>query len=183
MMKRVHEINKDETVAECDNSQKTYSYYSNVLNKPFTTVAELQEAESKYFAAKAEKEKASETRKNDAKKVEDAFKAMNAAKRTRSEKIAKARELYVQALGEAKKAYDEVVKVNDEALTAATKNYEEALKAFIATHKEGYHLTLKDGDTVTTLSGTGFNETAAKEDARSVVGVVNQLLNDIFRNF
>jgi rRNA maturation endonuclease Nob1 len=64
-----------------------YSYYSNVLNKPFESVDELREAEAKYYAEIKAKEDKAATKKADAKKVEDAFKALNQARKVYKEDL------------------------------------------------------------------------------------------------
>lgn len=58
---------------------KNYSYYSNVLKKPFDTVEELQKAEAKYNEEILAKQKAQEQRKARAAEVESALKAADEA--------------------------------------------------------------------------------------------------------
>lgn len=58
---------------------KNYSYYSNVLKRPFETVAELEKAEEQYNQEVLAKQKAQEERKARAVQVEEALKKAEAA--------------------------------------------------------------------------------------------------------
>lgn len=141
-----------------------YSYYSNVLNKPFESVDELREVEAKYYAEIKAKEDKAATKKADAKKVEDAFKALNQARKVYKEDLTQLTNEYSTALTDLKKAF-EVGKSDIQAkLAAAEDAYSKALKEFTDKY-ESYHLTLKDGDFETTISGQSKAQTIKKEDS------------------
>jgi chromosome segregation ATPase len=141
-----------------------YSYYSNVLNKPFESVDELREAEAKYYAEIKAKEDKAATKKADAKKVEDAFKALNRARKVYKEDLTQLTNEYSTALTDLKKAF-EVGKSDIQAkLAAAEDAYSKALKEFTDKY-ESYHLTLKDGDFETTISGQSKAQAIKKEDS------------------
>ena len=130
-----------------------YSYYSNVLNKPFASVLELREAEATYYAEQKAKEAAVTQKKADAQKVEEAFKAMNAARREYKEKLTQLTKEYAEKLTELKKALELGKKDIQNTLAAAEDNYSKALKEFTSKYDQ-YHVTLKDGDFETTISGS-----------------------------
>ena len=127
-------------------------FYSEKLNKLFDTEKDLVVAEKELADKEAAKADAAKAKKADALKVEDAFKARNAARREYNSKVMDARKAYNTALVEAKKAFDAAI--NDATVTKdkAEEVYNSALKEFTDKHPEGYHMTLKDGDNVITLS-------------------------------
>ena len=127
-------------------------FYSEVTKKLYESEEDLRNAEIEVAAEKAKKEEAALAKKADATKVEEAFKANNAAKREYNTKVVAARKMYNEAITNAKKAFDEAVSDAAKVKDTAEKAYDEILKDFIAKHPEGYHLTLKDGDNVVTLS-------------------------------
>ena len=87
-------------------SDIAYSYYSRLLNKPFDSVAELREAEAAYYAEQKAKEDKAAQKKAEAQKVEDAFKAMNAARREYKEKLTQLTKEYSEELATLKKAFE-----------------------------------------------------------------------------
>ena len=129
-------------------------YYSELTKKIYDTEKELIAAEKAIKEAEAKKAEAAKNKKADAAKVEDAFKVRNAARRAYNEAIVQLKKDYNTALAEAKKAFEdavaEAVKVKD----IAEDSYNKALKEFTDKHPEGYHVTLKDGDNVVTLSNS-----------------------------
>lgn len=129
-------------------------YYSELTKQLYETEKEAIAAEKKLEAEKAEAAKKASAKKAEANKVEEAFKARNAARREYNTKVMDARKAYNTALVEAKKAFDAAI--NDATATKdkAEEVYNSALKEFTDKHPEGYHMTLKDGDNVTTLSRT-----------------------------
>jgi hypothetical protein len=133
---------------------RDYSYYSRVLEKPFDALSELKEAEAKYFAAQKAKEDKAAAKKADAKLVEEAFKALNTTRRTYKEALQKLTEKYSTDLVKIKETFEADRKELQEILATAEEAYSEALKAFTNKYPEGYHLTLKDGDFETTISGS-----------------------------
>lgn len=127
-------------------------FYSDLTKKLYESEEELKTAEKEVADAEAKKVEASKAKKEDALKVEEAFKANNAARREYNAKVLAARKMYNEAVAAAKKAFEEAVSDASNAKDAAEKHYDEMLKEFIDKHAEGYHLTLKDGDNVVTLS-------------------------------
>lgn len=144
------------------NQTPSYGFYSRVLNKPFDTLEELQAAEEKVLMEQEAKAKAVAERKADASKVEEAFKARNAARHSYNEEIVNAKKAYNTAVLEAKKAFEDAVTKASASKDAAEEKYSAALKEFTGKHPEGYHLTLKDGDNVTVLSNQGSTESDSK---------------------
>lgn len=133
---------------------QAYCYYSKVLNEPFDSVEELTEAEEAYFAKLNAKKAEAEAKKAEAKKVEEAFVALNAARKSYKEELQAATIKYSEELVALKETYEKIRDEIRERLALAEQNYEVALGDFIEKHPEGYHLTLKDGDFETTISGS-----------------------------
>jgi chromosome segregation ATPase len=131
---------------------RDYSYYSRVLEKPFDSLGELKDAEARYFAAQKAKEDKAAAKKADATKVEEAFKALNAARKAYKDDLTTLTKEYSEALKELKDAFELGKKDIHEKLASAEETYSTALKAFTEKYPEGYHLTLKDGDFETTIS-------------------------------
>jgi N12 class adenine-specific DNA methylase len=143
-------------------------FYSEKLNKMFDTDKELLIAEEAAFKAEQEAKAKSLAKKNEAKVVEDAFKAHNAAKKTFNERVIARRKKYAEDLAALKAAYDADIKAESDKLDVAAQAYDKAFKEFTAKHPEGYHMTLKDGDNVVTLHSTNKQE------------VFNNLVNENF---
>lgn len=139
-----------------------YSYYSRLLNKPFDSVAELREAEAAYYAEQKAKEDKVAQKKADAQKVEDAFKAMNAARKEYKEKLTQLTKEYSEELANLKKAFELGKQDIHENMAAAEDRYNAALKEFTNKYDQ-YHVTLKDGDFETTISGSRSNTTEPKK--------------------
>jgi chromosome segregation ATPase len=129
-----------------------YSFYSRVLEKPFDSLCELSAAEAKHFEALKAKEDAAAQKKTDALKVEAAFKALNAARKTYKEELTQLTKEYAESLDNLKKAFELGKKDIHNQLAEAEEAYQAALKEFDTAHPEGYHVTLHDGDFETTLS-------------------------------
>ena len=144
-----------------------YGFYSRILNKPFDSVKELQEAEAAHFAEIKAKEDKAATKKADAQKVEDAFKAMNAARKDYKEKLAQLGEEYSKALTDLKKAFETGKADIHAKLAAAEDNYSKALKEFTDKY-DSYHFTIKDGDFETTISGSSKVQDTKKVDPSQV---------------
>ena len=141
-----------------------YAYFSRVLNEPFNTVELLKEAEAAHYAKLKAKEDKAAQKKADAKTVEDAFKNLNTARKTYKEKLSQLTAEYSEALVNLKKTF-EVGKADlHDTLAKAEEVYADALKAFTEKYPEGYHLTLKDGDFETTISSqtSGVKKDAVK---------------------
>ena len=149
-------------------------FYSEKLKKLFDTEKELVEAEKVVEEEQLKKQKAAEQKKAEASKVEEAFKARNTARREYNTKLVEARKIYNDAIVAAKKAFNDAL--NDAAAIKdkAEEAYSAALKEFTAKHPEGYHMTLKDGDNVVTISNSSDKnfETMGKD--------FNDLLDSLF---
>jgi chromosome segregation ATPase len=130
-----------------------YSFYSRVLGKPFDSLEELKAEEAKYFAAQRAKEDQAAQKKADAKKVEEAFRALNTARKAYKEGITSLTERYSADLKKLKEAFETDKKEMSDLLAAAEEAYSMALKAFTEKY-DSYHMTLKDGDFETTISGS-----------------------------
>ena len=129
-------------------------YYSEKLNKLFETEKELVAAEKEVAIAEAKKAEAAKTKKAEAKVVEDAFKARNIARREYNTKVMDARKAYNTALVEAKKTFNDAITEATAIKDKAEEVYDAALKEFTDKHPEGFHITLKDGDNVMTISNS-----------------------------
>ena len=134
------------------------------LKKLFDTEKELVAAEKVVDEENEKKKLASEQKKEEASKVEDAFKARNAARREYNTKLVEARKIYNDAIIAAKKAFNETLTTATDAKDKAEEAYNTALKEFTAKY-ESYHMTLKDGDNVVTISNASDKnfETMGKE--------------------
>ena len=157
-----------------------YGYYSKLLNKPFDSVAELREAEAAYYAEQKAKEEKVAAKKADAQKVEDAFKALNAARKEYKEKLTQLTKDYSEELTNLRKAFEYGKKDIQDALAAAEDNYSKALKEFTDKHQQ-YHLTLKDGDFETTISGSRGVQPKADDSKKANADLLN--LFDLMFNF
>lgn len=136
-----------------------YSFYSRLLGKPFDTVEELAEAEAAYYDKLRAKDEKAAAKKADAQKVEDAFKALNAARRDYKDKLNQLTEEFSDALSDLKKAYELGKSDLHNKLATAEQNYKDAIKSFGEKYPEGYHMTLKDGDFETTISSQTSKDT------------------------
>lgn len=155
-----------------------YGYYSKLLKEPFDSIEELQEAEEAYYAKQKAKEDAAAQKKADAAKVEDAFKALNAARKEYKEKLTQLTKEYAEALENLKKAFELGKKDMQNTLAAAEETYSNALKTFTEKYPEGYHLTLKDGDFETTISSqTATNKTQPEVDFSKLANILDWMFN------
>lgn len=148
--KNINNENLDSIVKK---NTRDYSYYSRVLEQPFDSIEELKSAEAAYYAAQRAKEDKAAAKKADAKKVEDAFKVLNNARRVYKESLVTLTEKYSKDLKALKEAFESRKKEIHDSLSSAEETYATALKTFTNKYPEGYHLTLKDGDFETTISG------------------------------
>lgn len=152
-----------------------YAYYSKTLKQVFDSVEELKQAEAAYFAELKAKEDKAAAKKADAVRVEEAFKALNTARRAYKENLATLTKEYSEAMAELKKTYDFGKADIQAKLAAAEDVYAKALKSFTEKYPEGYHLTLKDGDFETTISSQ-ITTTDNKKDAEVKVANIFDLL-------
>ena len=153
-----------------------YGFYSNVLKKPFERLEDLKKAESVYFEEQKVKEDKAAQKRAEAKTVEDAFKALNAARREYKEKLSQLTTEYSEALTDLKKAYELGKKDLHETLAKAEESFDATHKEFVAAHPEGYHLTLRDGDFETTISGSTKTNTTKESNTDNKVFNLFELL-------
>ena len=130
-----------------------YGFYSNVLKKPFESLVELKRAEEVYYAEQKVKNDKATQKKADAAKVEESFKALNAARKDYKEKLTQLTTEYSEEFTRIKKAFELGKKDLQTKLANAEDTYATALKEFTEKY-DNYHMTLKDGDFETTISGT-----------------------------
>ena len=183
-MNNINNINKfdNKNVNAKDSKDSTeYSYYSRVLKEPFETLDALKAAEAAYFAKIQAKETKAAEKNTDATRVQDAFKALNAARRTYKEKLTQLTTEYGEELENLKKAYELGRTDIRNALVTAEQNYAKALKEFNAKYPEGYHLTLKDGDFETTISSqtSGKEQTKASVDFSKLAEIFDMFFGNI----
>lgn len=136
--------------------EANYGYFSKLLSKPFDTLEGLIEAEKAEIAARNAKLKKSEDKKADAKKVEEAFKAVNAAKKTYDEEVLESQKACAKIIADAKAAYAQAVEAARKKVDAAEAEYSKAIKEFTSKHPEGYHMTFRDGETVTSIGHAAY---------------------------
>ncbi len=155
------------------NNNVEYGYYSRLLKEPFDSIEELQEAEEAYYAKQKAKEDAAAQKKADALKVEDAFKALNTARKTYKKDLTQLTKEYAESLENLKKAFELGKKDIQGKLAESEETYQVALKEFTGKHPEGFHLTLRDGDFETTISS---HSTGKKVDT-DLVSIFDALFN------
>ena len=126
-------------------------YYSELTKQLYETEEAAKKAERDLEATKAKNAELAKAKKQEATKVEDAFKARNAARREYNTKLVEARKIYNDAIIAAKQAFNETLTTATDAKDKAEEAYNTALKEFTAKY-ESYHMTLKDGDNVVTIS-------------------------------
>lgn len=156
MMKKVNQTSNE------------YGFYSKKLQKPFDTVEELLAAEEAAELEAKAKAEAAAAKKADATKVEEAFKKVNEAKKTMNETIDVASKVYAEEMKTAKDKYITTVDQAEQAYIAAEKEYKEKLSEFSKAHGN-FHMTLKDGDVVSTVSRQSSAVDPATEFLKSVL--------------
>ena len=152
---------------KCDAKETLdYGFYSNVLKKPFERLDDLKKAEHVYYEEQKAKEDKVAQKKADAQKVEEAFKALNAARKAYKEELGQLTEEYSAALAELKETFEFGKKDIHDKLAVAEDNYSNTLKEFTSKYDQ-YHMTLKDGDFETTISGSGNTSKLAADLSKS----------------
>ena len=155
MMKKVNQTNE-------------YGFYSKKLQKPFDTLEELLKAEEVAELEARAKAEAAAVKKADATKVEEAFKKVNEAKKIMNETIDGASKVYAEEMKAAKDKYVTTVDQAEQAYIAAEKEYKERLSEFSKAHGN-FHMTLKDGDVVSTVSRQSSEVDSATEFLKSIL--------------
>lgn len=158
----------------CEKETLDYGFYSNVLNKPFERLEDLKKAEYVYYEEQKLKEDKAAQKKADAQKVEDAFKALNAARKAYKEDLAALTKEYSEELEHLKKAFELGKRDIHNTLADAEDAYSDALKEFTDKY-DSYHVTLKDGDFETTISGSKSTDTVKTMDSKAVSELFNML--------
>lgn len=134
-MKKINEQKQEEKVmGEASAQAVDYMYYSKLLQKPFGSLEELQEAEREVRKAEQEKLEAANAKKAAAKLVEDAIKARIEAQQEAKKTKAEAYQAYLEICENADKLV--ALKVNAE---------KENLKLFCEEYGS-FHSTIKIGD-------------------------------------
>jgi chromosome segregation ATPase len=154
---------------------RDYGYYSKVLKKPFDSIEELRLAEAEYTAQVKAKEDKAATKKADALKVEESFKALNQARKDYKDNLLKLTSMYQEDLQKLKSGFESDKARVEAALSDAENTYAATLKNFTDKYPEGYHITLKDGDFETTIS----SKTETVKDSVDTKRVA-ELLNWLF---
>lgn len=131
-------------------------YHSKVLNKYFEDYDSMIAEEKAFFDKKREDDARVAKRKAEAAVVEEAFKKMNDAKRAYNEKVTELKKTYSKAIATAKKEFADAAYEETEKVKAAEDKYAQTLDEFRKNHPEGYHMTFRDGDFVTTISEASF---------------------------
>jgi galactokinase len=149
-----------------------YSYYSKLLCEPFDTIEELQEAEEAYYAKQKAKEDAAAQKKADAQKVDEAFKALNAARKVYKEDLTQLTKEYAESLENLKKAFELGKKDITNRLAEADEAYQAALNEFTSKYDQ-YHLTLKDGDYETTIE----KQTSGEANNYGIFDILESIFN------
>ena len=149
-----------------------YGFYSNVLQKPFERLDDLKKAEYVYHEEQKAKETKVIQKKADAQKVEDAFKALNAARKEYKGKLTQLTKEYAEALENLNKAFELGKKDIHNTLAMAEEVYQAALKEFTDKY-DSYHVSLKDGDFETTIS----KQTSGEVNANTTLDIFDSLFN------
>jgi chromosome segregation ATPase len=143
---------------------QAYAFYSKELKQVFDSVDELKAAEASHRAELKAKEDQITQKKADAQKVEEAFKALNLARKAYKDDTTALTKEYAESLDNLKKAYDLGIKDIKGKLATAEESYKAALKEFTDKY-DTYHLSLKDGDFETTISSQTNGVAKAKVPA------------------
>lgn len=158
---------KNSAINTAEETKAGYAYYSKMLSKPFDTVEELVAAEKAYKDQLKAKEDKANQKKTDAAKVENAFKALNAARKEYKEKLTEVTKVYSEGLVALKTKFEESRKMIQDDLVKAEQEYSSALKDFTKKYDQ-FHLTLKDGDFETTISNQSSGTNKAQQACKSI---------------
>lgn len=157
-----------------ESGELEYGFYSKRLQKAFDSLEDLRAAEQAVIAEAEAKKRAAEAKKAEASKVEEAYKSLNSVKRAYNDGLIEAKKAYLAVLQTAREKYETTLKTLNASLEAAQKCYDEALAEFTKAHPEGFHITLKDRDNVSTISRSGNIKDA---------DVFENLFDFIFKSF
>lgn len=172
----IHEACKEAAKKYVEKETLDYGFYSRVLQKPFDSLSALKAAEEAYYSEQKAKADKAAQKKADAQKVEDAFKALNAARKEYKEKLTQLTTEYSEALTDLKKAFDLGKADIHNTLAAAEDAYSKALKEFTDKY-ENYHMTLKDSDFETTISKQTSGDIKPSADLTTLADLFNTMFN------
>ena len=150
-----------------------FGFYSRKLQKPFDTLEELREAEAAHELEELKKAELAAAKKADASKVEEAFKKVNESKKAMNATIDEASKVYAEEMRAAKDKYLATVDQAEQAYIQAEKEYKERLSEFSKAHGN-FHMTLKDGDVVTTV------KQSSTKDQERVADIFKLLFPNLF---
>lgn len=154
-------------------------YFSEILNKNFDTEKELVKAEEEHKAEQAKKEEAKLVVKKEASEVEEAFKTRNAARKEYNVKLIELRKTYNKEILEAKEKFEKGLEEISKDRDAAEVEYDTKLREFQKAH-QNYHITLKDGDNVVTLTS---NNQISFPDINKEFDDILDLFSNILKRF
>jgi len=152
-------------------------YYSEKLDKMFETATELAKAEADAEAKEQEKTQKAKEKKSEAGKIEKLYAEKNTAVAEFNKKFLELRDNYNQKIRDARKEFETEVAEISAKKDSAEKAYTDALNAFIKKHPEGYHMTLRDGNNISTISGSGFS--GLFNDFNNNFKTADKLMNDL----
>ena len=135
-------------------NDQDYGYYSKRLNKVFDTLDALRAEEAADIKLKEEKAAAANEKKKSAEAVENAYKALNAAKREYKQDLNALVTAHAKELAALQEAFNKNKEILVNKLSEAETKYQNELKNFTEKHPEGFHITLKDGDYETSISSS-----------------------------
>lgn len=158
-------------------------FYSEVLDKKFDSVEELEQAEKAAAEAAEQKAKKAQERKTEANEVEKLFIARNEAVKKYNKEVIQLRNTYNNAVREARKAFEDQVAIITAEKDKAETDYNRAVNDFINKHPDGYHLTLRDGDSVTTISGSGDGNKALNDLYKDSLAEYDKFMDNVFKGF
>lgn len=147
MENKIFNKDKDLKAKEEINQLPSFSYYSNVLNKPFDSLDKLKAAEIEYQVVEAKKKAEALAKKNECNIVNASIDAYEAGKQVCNEAIAKAYTEYKAKVAEAEKSLAELEKDASEKLSKWLKDHP----------GQGFHYTYKSEDGKVTREYNYYN--------------------------
>lgn len=159
---------------------KYVSELKELENKKFDTIEDLEKAEAEVKAAADKRAKEALVRKEDAGKVEAAFKERNAARKEYNESLNSLRKAYSEAIAKARDEFNAGLNTEGKKLEAKEQAFQTALDEFYKTHGN-YHLTLKDDDNEITIVRTGDEFEEYLKPIKDYQEAWKNWINDFFR--
>jgi len=109
MMMKKKELKREEEEKTPVKEEADFQFWSNILKRPFATVAELKEAENKYSEEEKKKKELSQTKKERAEEIQNAYKELLDTKKKADEIINKARQEAFKLIETKEHCYNELV--------------------------------------------------------------------------